>query len=71
MEEIKRDGVQKEALTIAPNKETTVLQNGGYVMHTIEDVQEIYFAYIHDTKDRDLIMKAYEFVKQKHAGIKW
>ena len=69
MEEIKRDGVQKEALTIAPNKETTVLQNGGYVMHTIEDVQEIYFAYIHDTKDRDLIMKAYEFVKQKHAGI--
>ena len=69
MEEIKRDGVQKEALTIAPNKETTILQNGGFVMHTIEDVQEIYFAYIHDTKDRDLIMKAYEFVKQKHAGI--
>lgn len=69
MEEIKRDGVQSEALTLETKEESPVLQNGGYVMHTIEDVQEIYFSYIHDEKDREMIIKAYEFVKKKHDGI--
>lgn len=46
-----------------------ILQNGGYPMHTFEDVQEVFFAYIHDENDRKLIEKAYNFVKMKHVGI--
>jgi len=43
--------------------------NGGYPMHTFEDVREFYFAYIQNQTDRDNIKKAYEFANKQHAGI--
>ena len=68
MNEIKRDGKINQDVTSA-NDSNTILQNGGYHMHTFSDVKEIYFAYIHDEKDRKMIENAYNFVKKKHDGI--
>ena len=68
MNEIKRDGKIDQDVTSA-NESNTILQNGGYHMHTFSDVKEIYFAYIHDEKDRKMIENAYNFVKKKHDGI--
>lgn len=42
--------------------------NGGYPLHTFEDVEDIYFSYIHDKKDRELIKSAYKFIIKKHDG---
>lgn len=56
MEEIKKE-------------ETKLLPNGGYPMHTFEDVKELYFPYIHNDKDRELIKKSFDFASQKHSGI--
>ncbi len=67
MEEIKREGA--EIIKAKSGIDDKVLQNGGYPMHTFEDVQEIYYAYIHDENDRKLIKDAYMFVKEKHDGI--
>lgn len=69
MEEIKRDGAQNTSIVKDETGEEVVLQNGGYYMHTIEDVQELYFTYIHDERDRASIIKAYNFVKKQHDGI--
>ena len=68
MNEIKRDGKIEQDVTSA-NESNVILQNGGYHMHTFSDVREIYFAYIHDEKDRKMIENAYNFVKKKHDGI--
>ena len=68
MNEIKRDGKIDQDVTSA-NESNVILQNGGYHMHTFSDVKEIYFAYIHDEKDRKMIENAYNFVKKKHDGI--
>ena len=68
MNEIKRDGKIEQDVTSA-NESNVILQNGGYHMHTFSDVKEIYFAYIHDEKDRKMIENAYNFVKKKHDGI--
>ena len=53
------------------NENTTVVlkQNGGYPMHTFEDVRELTCAYIHDEKDRSMIRKAFNFANLHHAGI--
>ena len=50
MEEIKREGA--EIVKEDSGNSSKVLQNGGYPMHTFEDVKEIYYAYIHDENDR-------------------
>lgn len=42
--------------------------NGGYPLHTFEEVEDIYFEYIHDKKDRELIKSAYKFIMKKHDG---
>lgn len=46
-----------------------ILQNGGYKMHTFEEVKEVYLSYISDEKSKKLIEDAYSFVCKKHAGI--
>ena len=46
-----------------------ILQNGGYKMHTFEEVKEVYLSYISDEKSKKLIEDAYFFVCKKHAGI--
>ena len=67
MDELKREGA--EIVQDNKNSSPVVLQNGGYTMHTFEDVKEIYYAYIHDEKDRKMIEDAYNYVKVKHEGI--
>jgi len=46
-----------------------VKQNGGYPMHTFEDVKELYYPYIHNETDRESIYNAYLFALKKHEGI--
>lgn len=42
--------------------------NGGYKLHTFEDVKEIYCQYITKNEDRQAIEDAYNFVIKKHEG---
>lgn len=46
-----------------------LLPNGGYPMHSFDDVKELYFTYIKNPKDRELIEKAYLFAAKKHEGV--
>ncbi len=39
------------------------------VLHTFEQVQEVFFSYITDPADRAIIQKAYDFADSKHTGI--
>ncbi len=50
-------------------KEVKLVPNGGYPMHTYEDVKELFYLYIHNEADREAIKKAYDFCCMKHAGI--
>ena len=50
------------------NKEAKSLVNGGYPLHTFEQLQEIYQNYITDENDRKSIEKAYSFILEKHQG---
>ena len=49
-------------------KITKPLVNGGYPLHTFQDVEEIYDKYISSSEDRALIRKAYDFIIEKHQG---
>ena len=42
--------------------------NGGYPLHTFEDVEDIYSVYISSKEDKAMIRKAYDFIMQKHDG---
>ena len=44
--------------------------NGGYPLHTYEDVEEIFLSYISSKQDRQRIRSAYEFILKKHDGQK-
>ena len=43
-----------------------LVPNGGYPMHTFEDLKELYFIYITNKADRDMIERAYLFACEKH-----
>lgn len=49
-------------------KTNKLLVNGGYPLHTFEDVEEIYSNYISSKEDKAQIRKAYEFILEKHQG---
>ena len=49
------------------NKE--IKPNGGYKMHSYQDVKANYLTYIHNEDSIKLIDDAYAFVEKKHAGI--
>ena len=49
------------------NKE--IKPNGGYKMHSYQDVKANYLTYIHNEDSIKLIDDAYKFVEKKHAGI--
>ena len=51
------------------NDQKLILPNGGYKMHTFEEVEASFFTYIHDANSIKLIEDAYHFVENKHAGI--
>lgn len=46
----------------------TVKINGGYPLHTFEDLESLYTVYISNDDDRRSIRKAYEFILEKHKG---
>ncbi|MCR5348336.1 MAG: bifunctional (p)ppGpp synthetase/guanosine-3',5'-bis(diphosphate) 3'-pyrophosphohydrolase [Bacilli bacterium] len=46
--------------------EKKLLPNGGYPMHRFEDLESLYFVYISNPQDRDLIRRAYEYAALKH-----
>ena len=50
-------------------EQVTLIPNGGYPMHTYEDLRELFCVYIKDSKDRELIHQAYLLAKEKHAGV--
>ena len=45
-----------------------VLVNGGYPLHTYEDVEEKFSLYISSETDKKNIRKAYDFIMAKHKG---
>lgn len=47
-----------------------LLPNGGYPMHTFLDVQDLFYEYIQNPNDREMIKKAYEFAELKHHDQK-
>ena len=48
------------------NKKAPV--NGGYPLHTFQEVEDIYMLYISSPEDRKRIVEAYDFIMQKHNG---
>ena len=42
--------------------------NGGYPLHTFEDIEDIYSSYIFDSTDKKRIREAYDFIIKKHDG---
>ena len=42
--------------------------NGGYPLHTFEQLEEVYSQYITDEKDRNMIREAYDFIIFKHMN---
>ncbi len=50
----------------AKTEEKKLVPNGGYPMHTFEDLKELYYIYITNPKDRDLIERAYAFAAKMH-----
>lgn len=50
------------------DQKTTLPPNGGYPMHTFEDLKALYYVYISNPNDRKMIEDAYLFAKAKHEG---
>ena len=44
------------------------LVNGGYPLHTFQEVEDIYMLYISSLEDRQRIKDAYDFIMLKHDG---
>ncbi len=49
---------------------TPLPQNGGYPMHTYDDLRALFCTYIHAESSQKLIRKAYEYAALKHEGQK-
>ena len=50
-------------------EEKKLVPNGGYPMHSFQDLRARYFLYIHDEEGRALIEKAYRLAEKKHRGV--
>ena len=48
------------------NKKAPV--NGGYPLHTFQEVEDIYMLYISSPNDRKRIVEAYDFIMEKHKN---
>ena len=42
--------------------------NGGYPLHTFQEVEDVYMLYISSPSDRKRIVEAYDFIMEKHKG---
>ena len=49
-------------------KQKVLKPNGGYPLHTFEDIEDIYSTYITSPEDKAKIREAYDFIIEKHAG---
>ncbi|MCQ2772620.1 MAG: bifunctional (p)ppGpp synthetase/guanosine-3',5'-bis(diphosphate) 3'-pyrophosphohydrolase [Bacilli bacterium] len=49
--------------------EQTLIPNGGYPIHTFDDLKVLYYPYITNEADRKLIEEAYLLAEKKHAGV--
>ena len=69
-DEIKKDGLNEQVVTNKVEESTgKLLPNGGYPMHTFDDLKAAYSLYIHNESDQKMIEDAFHFVEKKHAGI--
>ena len=50
------------------SEQEKILVNGGYPLHTFEQLKEVYQSYITNPSDRESIEKAYSFILEKHDG---
>lgn len=50
------------------NMEQELKINGGYPVHTFEDLESLYEVYISNQDDRNAIKRAYDYVLKKHEG---
>ncbi|MBO4541059.1 MAG: bifunctional (p)ppGpp synthetase/guanosine-3',5'-bis(diphosphate) 3'-pyrophosphohydrolase, partial [Bacilli bacterium] len=55
---------------MAEKANPTYPPNGGYPMHSFEDLKGVFYLYITNPKDRKMVEDAYEFAKAKHQGQK-
>lgn len=46
-----------------------LVPNGGYPMHSFQDVKDLFYTYIYNENDRKLIEDAYLFAAEKHKGV--
>ena len=49
-------------------KQKVLKPNGGYPLHTFEDIEDIYSTYITSPEDKAKIREAYDFIIEKHDG---
>ena len=49
-------------------KQKVLKVNGGYPLHTFEDIEEKFSSYITSVEDKEKIRSAYEFILKKHDG---
>lgn len=49
-------------------KQKVLKVNGGYPLHTFEDIEDIYSTYITSKEDKQKIREAYDFIREKHDG---
>ncbi len=50
-------------------KKESLPWNGGYPMHSFEDLRELYCTYIKNPKDRQMVEDAFHLAEKKHAGV--
>ena len=50
------------------NKTSSIKINGGYPLHTFEQLEEKYKEYITEPQDLKKIKEAYDFIIEKHSA---
>lgn len=58
-----------KAIETEEKKNDVLVPNGGYPMHTFDDLKAVFYTYITNAKDRALVEKAYHYASDKHAGV--
>jgi GTP pyrophosphokinase len=51
------------------NPSAPVLPNGGYPMHSFEQLKELFYTYIKNPEDRKMVEDAYHLADLKHKGV--
>ena len=54
---------------MSEDQKKVLVPNGGYPMHTFQDVKDVFYPYITNPKDRQMVEEAYNLASFKHAGV--